>query len=62
MRCVADHPAGVSGAATANSPQALESLDRIAALPADSVLTEHGEPWLSTPADAVAIAGLSGPS
>ena len=55
-------PQIVSGAATANSPQALDSLDRIAALPADKVLTGHGEPWLSSPADAVAIAKRIGPS
>ena len=55
-------PQIVSGAATADSPQALDSLDRIAALPADRVLTGHGEPWLSSPADAVAIARLNGPS
>lgn len=55
-------PQIVSGAATANSPQAIDSLDRIAALPADKVLTGHGEPWLSSPADAVAIARLIGPS
>lgn len=55
-------PQIVSGAATANSPLALDSLDRIAALPADRVLTGHGEPWLSSPADAVAIAKRIGPS
>lgn len=55
-------PQIVSGAATANSPQALDSLDRLAALPADKVLTGHGEPWLSSPADAVAIAKRIGPS
>lgn len=55
-------PQIVSGAATADSAQALSSLDRIAALPADKVLTGHGEPWLSNPADAVAIAKRIGPS
>jgi glyoxylase-like metal-dependent hydrolase (beta-lactamase superfamily II) len=55
-------PQIVSGAATANSPQALDSLDRIAALTADKVLTGHGEPWLSSPADAVAIARKIGPT
>lgn len=55
-------PQIVSGAATANSPQALDSLDKIAALPAGKVLTGHGEPWLSSPGDAVAIAKRIGPS
>ncbi|GAB3531045.1 MBL fold metallo-hydrolase [Arthrobacter tecti] len=55
-------PQIVSGAATANSPQALDSLDRLSALPAEKVLTGHGEPWLSSPADAVVIAKRIGPS
>lgn len=55
-------PQIVSGAATANSPQALDSLARLASLSADTVLTGHGEPWLASPADAVVIAKRNGPS
>lgn len=55
-------PQIISGAATANSAQALQSLDRLAGLPADKVLTGHGDPWLSSPADAVAIATRIGRS
>jgi glyoxylase-like metal-dependent hydrolase (beta-lactamase superfamily II) len=38
-------PQIVSGAATADSTQALASLDRLAALDGDMALTGHGEPW-----------------
>jgi len=49
-------PQIVSGAATADSAQALASLDRVAALDAEIVLTGHGEPWHGGPAAAVAQA------
>ncbi|MFJ7750298.1 MBL fold metallo-hydrolase [Arthrobacter sp. NPDC097144] len=38
-------PQIVSGAATANSPQALASLERLAETGAGTLLTGHGEPW-----------------
>ena len=38
---------------TVNTPQALASLDRIAALEADTVLVGHGEPWTEGAAAAV---------
>ncbi|MHA7141916.1 MBL fold metallo-hydrolase [Arthrobacter sp. Sr33] len=55
-------PAIVSGAATADSGKALESLEKLAGVDADIMLTGHGEPWRASPADAVAIARRNGPS
>src|SRR4051794_37604182 len=49
-------PQIVSEAATADSAEALASLDRVAALDAEIVLTGHGEPWQGAPAAAVAQA------
>ena len=46
-------PQIVSGAATADSAQALASLDALAALDAAVTLTGHGEPWTAPPAAAV---------
>lgn len=55
-------PQIVSGAATADSRQALASLDALAAVDAEIVLTGHGEPWHGSPADAVTIARRNGAS
>ncbi len=46
-------PALMPPAMTVNTPQALASLDRIAALEADTVLVGHGEPWTGGAAAAV---------
>jgi glyoxylase-like metal-dependent hydrolase (beta-lactamase superfamily II) len=46
-------PALMPPAMTVNTPQALASLDRIAALEADTVLVGHGEPWTDGAAAAV---------
>lgn len=55
-------PQIVSGAATADSSEALRSLDKIAAADANTLLTGHGEPWNASPADAVVIARRHGAS
>jgi glyoxylase-like metal-dependent hydrolase (beta-lactamase superfamily II) len=55
-------PQIVSGAATANSERALESLDKLAATGAALVLTGHGEPWTRGVASAVEQARAAGPS
>jgi glyoxylase-like metal-dependent hydrolase (beta-lactamase superfamily II) len=55
-------PQIVSGAATADSPQALASLDRLTALDAHIALTGHGEPWRGPLGSAVAQAREHGPS
>ncbi len=55
-------PRIVAGAATANSPQALASLDALAATGAEIVLTGHGEPWTGGIAGAVELARAAGPS
>jgi len=52
----------VSGAATADSAEALASLDRLAALDADVTLTGHGEPWRRGVEAAVAEARDRGPT
>ena len=52
----------VSGAATADSAEALASLDRLAALDADVTLTGHGEPWRRGLEAAVAEARDRGPT
>jgi glyoxylase-like metal-dependent hydrolase (beta-lactamase superfamily II) len=55
-------PQIVSGAATANSERALESLDALAATGAPVVLTGHGGPWTQGVASAVERARAAGPS
>jgi len=55
-------PQIVSGAATADSAEALRSLDALAAIDADVVLTGHGEPWTQGTALAVEQARAAGPS
>jgi glyoxylase-like metal-dependent hydrolase (beta-lactamase superfamily II) len=55
-------PQIVSGAATADSTEALASLDRLAALDGELALTGHGEPWRGGLAAAVAEARERGPS
>jgi glyoxylase-like metal-dependent hydrolase (beta-lactamase superfamily II) len=49
-------PQIVAGAATADSAQALASLDRLAATGAGIVLPGHGEPWTAGVATAVELA------
>lgn len=55
-------PRIVAGAATADSPQALASLDTIAATGAEHVLPGHGAPWSSGAEAAVARAHAAGPA
>ena len=55
-------PQIVSGAATADSAQALASLDAIAATGAGTLLTGHGEPWTEGAQKAVERAREAGPS
>jgi glyoxylase-like metal-dependent hydrolase (beta-lactamase superfamily II) len=55
-------PQIVSGAATADSDQALRSLDALEHLTASTVLTGHGEPWTQGVAFAVERARLAGRS
>jgi glyoxylase-like metal-dependent hydrolase (beta-lactamase superfamily II) len=55
-------PQIVSGAATADSARALESLDALAATGADTVLTGHGGPWTQGVAAVVERARAAGPS
>lgn len=55
-------PQIVSGAATADSAQALGSLESIAAVDAHVALTGHGEPWFGGMAEAVELARAAGPS
>jgi glyoxylase-like metal-dependent hydrolase (beta-lactamase superfamily II) len=55
-------PQIVSGAATANSAQALASLGAVAATGAQTVLTGHGEPWRAGAEAAAARAREAGPS
>jgi glyoxylase-like metal-dependent hydrolase (beta-lactamase superfamily II) len=54
-------PQIVAGAATADSAAALRSLDAIAAVDADLVLTGHGEPWTQGTNLAVERARAAGP-
>ena len=49
-------PQIVAGAATADSAQAIASLDRLAATGASVVLPGHGEPWTAGVASAVELA------
>ena len=49
-------PQIVAGAATADSAQAMASLDRLAATGASVVLPGHGEPWTAGVASAVELA------
>lgn len=55
-------PRIIAGAATANSAQALRSLDAIAATSAHHVLPGHGDPWTGGAAEAARIARETGPS
>jgi glyoxylase-like metal-dependent hydrolase (beta-lactamase superfamily II) len=55
-------PQIVSGAATANSAQALESLSAVEATGAQTVLTGHGDPWREGAASAAARAREAGAS
>jgi hypothetical protein len=45
-----------------DSERALRSLDELAPLPVDLVLTGHGEPWTGGIAGAVRLAKLAGRS
>ena len=53
-------PCIVAGAATADSDQALSSLDALASLDASVLLTGHGPAWRGSPADAVRRAKAAG--
>jgi len=55
-------PQIISGGATADSRQALSSLDRLAATNVDTVLTGHGAPWTGGVVSAVERARAAGPS
>lgn len=55
-------PQIVSGAATADSKRALDSLDALAETGAGTVLTGHGEAWRGGAAEAVRLARQAGPS
>ena len=55
-------PQIVAGAATADSAQALSSLDALAETGAEIVLTGHGEPWTRGVGRAVERARVAGPS
>jgi glyoxylase-like metal-dependent hydrolase (beta-lactamase superfamily II) len=55
-------PQIVSGAATADSAQALASLDALARTGAGVALTGHGPPWTDGIAEAVDRARAAGPS
>lgn len=39
-----------------DTEQAYASLDRVAGISADTILSGHGEPWHGSPADAVRVA------
>jgi glyoxylase-like metal-dependent hydrolase (beta-lactamase superfamily II) len=55
-------PQIVSGAATANTEQALRSLDALAATGAETLLPGHGRAWREGAASAAALAREAGPS
>jgi glyoxylase-like metal-dependent hydrolase (beta-lactamase superfamily II) len=55
-------PCVVAGAATADSAQALRSLDALAGLPADIALTGHGPPWREGMSAAIERARSAGPA
>jgi glyoxylase-like metal-dependent hydrolase (beta-lactamase superfamily II) len=55
-------PCIVAGAATADSAQALQSLDALAGLDAAVALTGHGPPWRGAMGEAVAHARAAGPA
>ncbi|HYI99317.1 MAG TPA: MBL fold metallo-hydrolase [Thermoleophilaceae bacterium] len=55
-------PRLVSAAATKDTAQALASLDRIAAVEADVILTGHGEPWRGGTGEAIRLARAAGTS
>jgi glyoxylase-like metal-dependent hydrolase (beta-lactamase superfamily II) len=57
-----DGPCVVAGAATADSGQALSSLDALAGLDATTTLTGHGPPWKGSLREAVDRARASGPA
>jgi glyoxylase-like metal-dependent hydrolase (beta-lactamase superfamily II) len=58
----AEGPQIVSGAATADSPLALASLDALASTGAETVLSGHGTPWREGVRSAVEQARERGPS
>ena len=45
-----------------NTEQALASLDRLAAVEAETLLVGHGDPWTKGPAEAARIAREVGPT
>ncbi len=53
-------PCVVAGAATADTAQALSSLDALAGLDAETALTGHGPPWRGSLSEAVAQARAAG--
>ena len=53
-------PCIVAGAATADSQQALSSLEALAELDADTVLTGHGPPWHGSTREAIERARAAG--
>jgi glyoxylase-like metal-dependent hydrolase (beta-lactamase superfamily II) len=55
-------PCVVAGAATADSAQALRSLNSLAELDADTALTGHGEPWKGPLREAAERAQAAGPA
>jgi len=55
-------PCVVAGAATADSAQALASLDALAKLDATTALTGHGPPWKGSLREAVERARAAGPA
>jgi glyoxylase-like metal-dependent hydrolase (beta-lactamase superfamily II) len=55
-------PCIVAGAATADSREALASLDALAETGAETVLPGHGEPWTGGVAEAVERARAAGPA
>jgi glyoxylase-like metal-dependent hydrolase (beta-lactamase superfamily II) len=57
-----DGPCVVAGAATADSNQALASLEGIAGLDATTALTGHGPPWKGSLREAVDRARAAGPA
>jgi glyoxylase-like metal-dependent hydrolase (beta-lactamase superfamily II) len=55
-------PQIIAGAATADSPMALQSLQALADTEADAVMPGHGSPWMAGARSAVARAQLTGAS
>ena len=58
----AEGPRIVAGAATADSAEALASLDAIEATGAQTLLTGHGEPWTGGAEKAAELARAAGPA